>query len=183
MTPPELKLQYRGPRKEHQVFAVDLGKHKIGISTGIVRDGRESAVLVDAVTLQHPKRGRATPDEVADMVLDWVEANTKCDKVVFVAEWPMKYKNRRDLHADIDSLLAVGAALHRKGVRWRKKWYPAQWKGNVPKVPHHRRLRKALTDRETARLKQLHPQGLGHDALDALGIFLFAVGRTKRGGV
>ena len=173
--------RYTSPGPVHQVFAVDLGKHKLGVATAIVRHG-EVRVL-DARTLQHPKKGQASPSEVASMVHVWAAGQgLPAIPQVWVCEWPQKYRSRRHTHENLEDLYAVGSAI-RNGLphsQWDERWKPHEWKGNVPKAPHRKRLEAELTRVER---KTILYRPLGHDAWDAVGILLFATGRTKRGGV
>ena len=100
-------------------------------------------------------------------------------KVRWVAEWPMKYKDKRLYHEAIESLHDVGNELDRIIMGWDEKYRPGEWKGNVPKKPHHARILAALRPEEIA----VMPPVAEHDAWDAAGIGLYATARTKRGGV
>ena len=93
---------------------------------------------------------------------------------IWVCEWPMKYDHARVKHKDIGTLQEVGYAFG----PWDEKYLPGQWKGNVPKKPHHKRILRVLDDEELGNMADSN-----HDTLDAVGIGLFALGRTKRGGV
>lgn len=169
--------------KAHHLLAVDLGMHKVGVAVGYV-DGKGVAYLRSADTLQHPKRREASPREVAQMVVDWALQEGWEPRDPVVAEWPMKYENKREVHEDIEALQEVGEALSGLVGGLAKHWRPAQWKGNVPKAAHHKRLWAALTPeaRKLVATKFGKWANVGHDAKDAIGIWMFAVGWTKRGG-
>ena len=96
----------------------------------------------------------------------------------WVVEKPQKYERQRAKHADLDALLEVVKELG-SSVAYLKRFLPAQWKGQVPKAAHHIRIRAAITVPEQVHL----PKTSGHDALDAAGLGLFALGRTGRGAV
>lgn len=155
--------------------AVDLGKTKVGVAVFY------GDTLKLAFT-SHSMYG-STPEDVAFLVMaslrddleDWATVPAPPE---FVCEWPMKYPNKRITHKDLESLYLVGNAIGQLNNGWTKKYTPGQWKGNVPKPAHHRRLSQILTDTEHKAMRDT-----GHDAWDAVGIGLFYLGRTKRGGV
>lgn len=63
---------------------------------------------------------------------------------------------------------------------------PGDWKASVPKHVHHPRLIQALTGYEARIVSdglQATPDSHHKEALDALGILLYALGRVKRSGV
>lgn len=63
---------------------------------------------------------------------------------------------------------------------------PGEWKASVPKHVHHPRLIQALTGYEARIVSeglQATPDAHHKEALDALGILLYALGRIKRSGV
>ena len=160
--------KYTPPDAAHQLVAVDLGKRKVGVAVfDVAVDGK--ATLTKACTVK-------CDDGPEAMALAIFAAAP--DKAYWVAEWPMKYKDKRLYHEAIEDLQAVGDALERLILGWDEKYRPGEWKGNVPKPAHHRRIRKALTENELA----IMPELTEHDAWDAAGIGLFATVRTKRGG-
>jgi hypothetical protein len=99
------------------------------------------------------------------------------DAVRWVAEYPQSYPGVHAPEADLAGLREVirevGAAAGRPVERIR----PRAWKGNVPKPVHHTRVLRALDPAERERVED------GKEALDALGLALWVVGRTGRGGV
>jgi len=145
------------------LYAVDLGKRKLGLAYFV------GAELEAAWTLH----GDGSPGDMADVTL-----RCAADKsATWVCEKPLVYKNFTKAAEDIKSLLDVHVALRRRGVRFTQEFLPVQWKGNVPKPIHHDRLREALSSNE-----QKVFDTLGHDARDAVGIGLYALKRTRRGG-
>lgn len=157
--------RYPAPTTDHCLVAVDLGKTKVGVA--IFFEG----ALLTAFT-SHSARG-SSPRQVATEVRHrvWHQAGIDC---VWVCEWPMKYDSDRVKHKDIAILQEVGHAFG----DWDEKYLPGQWKGNVPKKPHHKRILRVLSDEELGNMADGN-----HDTIDAIGIGLFALGRTKRGGV
>ena len=65
-----------------------------------------------------------------------------------------------------------------------KTYTPSAWKGNVPKVVHHRRCWAVLHPRERTILRGAPNQrGYEHDIHDAVALGLTALGRVRRGGL
>lgn len=61
----------------------------------------------------------------------------------------------------------------------------ARWKGTVPKNVHHKRIRKVLDPRESAMLEKAlkaTPKRGHSEAMDSIGLALWASGRTGRAG-
>ena len=172
MSNARLRRRYRHPpwyswREDHCLVAVDLGKRKVGVALF-----GEDGVLIQAKTI-HTQRGTPdwNPHTTADAVLAWVCENAPL-KEDWVCEWPAirpKDKNA----SDVRTLLQVGNSLEQEVGKWREKFVPSEWKRNVGKDLHHQRLRAALDPEEQEMWDRL-----GHDARDAVGIGLFALGRT-----
>ena len=157
--------KYAVPPEDHLVVAVDLGKHKVGVAVGTPSE------MYCAATVVH----RGPADAVAQQVREFVALHAKDLPLIWVCEWPMKYPTQRKFHKDLDDLHAVGYAIG----TWNESYLPGEWKGNVPKSAHRKRIKSALSPEEL----DIMPAEDAHDAWDAAGIYLFAVGRTKRGGV
>lgn len=160
------------------LLAIDLGKHKIGYC----RIGGDGNVIA-AGTLNHTG-GESIVDFFGDVSM-----------LTRVVEWPRKYSHRRKPHPNIDELLDVGVHLARAWGPWAEKYAPSDWKGNVPKAAHRARIARALSREEFEAISNhLSEHGYGayaedwmasaasHDMWDAIGIALFAIGRTGRGG-
>lgn len=86
-------------------------------------------------------------------------------------------------------LLAVEGAGHLFAGLLRPRrlvtWTATAWKGSVPKETHHVRIRHALEPAETAildRAIKAAPRTNAKEILDAVGIGLYGLGRTHRGG-
>tara|TARA_R110002020_G_scaffold21537_6_gene73088 strand:+ start:3126 stop:3671 length:546 start_codon:yes stop_codon:yes gene_type:complete len=168
--------KYPQPGYPHYLVAVDLGKTKLGVAVFDV-DSRGQARLYWAGTLTATKR--AAPEEVASLVtssVDFLVARSLTSKVpvLWVCEWPQKYDTKRKYHEDLEALHAVGRVLP----PWSEKYRPREWKAQVPKKPHHRRIRRELLQVEKEAM-----QDRNHDTLDAIGIGLFATARHRRGGL
>ena len=93
-------------------------------------------------------------------------------------EIPQKYRSARLYHRDLDRLSRFADLTG----PWALQVYPREWKGGVgsthtTKEPHHKRIRAALCSTEPP------VTDLGPDAMDAIGIGLYALGRVGKGGI
>lgn len=153
--------------------SVDLGKRKVGVALFC-----DIGVLRAAKTI-HTQADTSSWDPIitADAVFDYVDKEPSLDPdipVDWVCEWPAPRKNDRARHHNITALQAVGDELEvRHPVTWAEKYKPFEWKRNVDKVLHHSRIAEALSPGELFIWSKL-----GHDARDAVGIGLFALGRV-----
>tara|TARA_R110000765_G_scaffold423824_1_gene533294 strand:- start:1095 stop:1616 length:522 start_codon:yes stop_codon:yes gene_type:complete len=163
--------KYKHPRYDHHLIAIDLGKRKVGVAWGSVIEG--VAELHGAATVNC----NGGPEAMAERVVDLLIENTKAPRY-WVCEWPKKYRHLIARHENIEELHQVGYALARCHP-WDEMYLPGDWKGNVPKAPHHKRVGRALDQEELNKMPPLRE----HDAWDAAGIWLYAAGRTRRGGV
>ena len=96
---------------------------------------------------------------------------------VFFVEDPQFYPKDRAPHGDLKSLKRVLHALESEGGRpiWKVK--PGAWKGQVPKDVHQTRISTFLTSEEGGLVLE------DHNVWDAVGLGLFALGRSARGGI
>lgn len=99
------------------------------------------------------------------------------DVVSWVAEWPQSYRDRSVVEADLEILRSVVRCVGTETRCPVRHVAPRAWKGNVPKEVHHERILRFLDRDERERIED------GKESLDALGLGLWAVGRTGRGGV
>lgn len=170
------KRRYPDPGGVHGVVAVDLGKRKAGVAVGWVNEVGGTS-MTSCTTVHEPTgdprlMARNIAEHVSWVTYRWNENGVH--PLIWVCEWPLKYKWDPAKHENIESLQAVGRLLN-----WDEKYEPAEWKGQVKKDAHHKRIKKRLTALEY----EFMPPLAEHDAWDAAGIWCFAVGRSKRGGV
>lgn len=168
--------KYDAPEGTHYLVSVDLGKRKVGVAVFWVDPANEMVLLVNAQTIRNDNGANAIASDIyrAGPAEDASEHG-----VYWVCEWPMKYDDKRRYHEAIEDLQAVGDAVSSIIRGWDERYRPGEWKGNVPKAAHHKRLKRALRAEEL----EVAPPVTEHDAWDAIGIGLFATARTKRGGV
>ena len=149
------------------LLAIDPGKSHFGYS--VFADGR----LIACGTPEN-----VDPTTLANIAIGLYgyykrQPNT-C--VAVVMEVPQNYLRSRRVKS-LEGLVALCAAVDR-AVQVKAFYQPKMWKGQVPKPAHHRRLCRVLTGAE------LDLWGTAdHNAKDAIGIGLFHLGRTSKGGV
>lgn len=95
-----------------------------------------------------------------------------------VIEKPRVYRERQwkgDPNDLIDVALVAGAA----GTlgRFHKFVHPDVWKGSVPKHIHTKRVLARLDRNELELVQAIRPKSLQHNAIDAVGIGLWTLGR------
>lgn len=95
---------------------------------------------------------------------------------IVVMEKPENYL-RNNKSKSLEGLVALCNAVH-SAVGVHRFYTPKQWKGQVPKDVHHERLARVLSASELVLWG-----AVDHNAKDAIGIGLFHLGRTKRGGI
>jgi hypothetical protein len=99
-----------------------------------------------------------------------------------VIEWPQIYVRARSKGDPNDLLLVAGVAAGvvasvRAGCVFMPK--PADWKGQVPKEIHNARAMKRLSPAEAALVAPAGPASKLNNAIDAVGLGLWALGRMK----
>lgn len=115
-------------------------------------------------------------DDMITRVLYRVDESEEAD---LVCEWPQIYKGSRE---DPNGLLPLAAIVG--GVlafAWASTalYKPREWKGSVPKKIHQPRILDALKDHERGILEEI-PKTYRHNAVDAVGLGLWASGRMEK---
>lgn len=95
----------------------------------------------------------------------WGVTRVRGEAMVFRQE-----SNKGDPQILIDLNLITGCV----GTEWIA---PHSWKGMVPKEEHQPKILSALSAKERALVEAIMPNGLRHNAIDAVGIGLNALGR------
>lgn len=167
------------------LVAVDQSMSAPGVA--VFRDGLliASTVLTQKKDLTMPIARRTTI--VAFNVLEWIYSQvTRVDEIV--VEWPQIYtavKSKGNPN-DLLGVCGVGAALvalvlnRSHGVATCKSPTPAEWAGQLPKLTKATSVMDS--PRTTRVMSRLSPEEkkhavLKHDAIDAIGIGLWALGR------
>ena len=154
-----------------RVMTFDPGKLSVGWATadetGIMRCG----LVHDATQLGLLRKLR-------DMQLSTA---TKGIKVII--EKPQIYRERKwkgDPNDLIDETITVGALATLTLESDQRIVKPHDWKGNVPKDIHNRRVKKRLTPVEMTTLKKCGvAPSLAHNVVDACGMCLWSLGRLS----
>lgn len=180
----------------HLLISFDLGKRKVGASVFLYTE--ESYRLIGAEVIK--SEGTWTANSMATAVHLSLSPMLSASflPVSFVCEWPKKYSTARKFHKDLDNLYDVGHAIALKfSMSWAETYTPSEWKGNVPKKAHKKRILRELSLEERVVLTKHVSQAmnipkeeaddfldseLSHDLWDAVGIGLFAAARTRKGG-
>lgn len=159
------------------LLAIDPGKYKIGWA--LAKDG----VLVACGTTYEPG---ASPMNVAYEVgrdvlkamglgrLSPEERVRVLRGIDLVQEKPHVRDGFRVAAVDIEDLKKFNRAMAKVMGGAREKYRVQEWKGSLPKHVQHKRLVGRLFKNELA----VMPPPSQHDAYDAAGILLFALGRA-----
>lgn len=111
---------------------------------------------------------------------EWIARVPKrvCRIDAFVAETPQVYRGRKTRNpADLLEVAGVvGAVAYGVHATKRTRFLPREWKGQVPKETHNRRILAKLHKDEVENIETC-PESLRHNVVDAVGIGLFYLGR------
>ncbi len=180
----------------HLLISFDLGKRKVGASVFLYTDNTYTLIGAEVIKSE----GKWTAEGMANAVHSSLSPmlSTSFIPASFVCEWPKKYSTARKFHKDLDNLYDVGHAIAVKfNMAWSETYTPSEWKGNVPKKAHKKRILRELSLEERVILTKHVAQAmsitkeeaddfldseLSHDLWDAVGIGLFAAARTRKGG-
>jgi hypothetical protein len=101
--------------------------------------------------------------------------------VEWVSETPQSYPGKTGREGTLEELRQVvrDLDLWRKAGPKTRTYLPRKWKGAVPKPIHHARIRALLSETERTVIDGL---ARDRDAMDAVGLGLFHVGRCSVGG-
>lgn len=109
-------------------------------------------------------------------------ASTETSLFTFVSEIPQVYREGKSANVSPDDLTnltgVVGCVIGFLDPSEVKTYVPAEWKGQVPKKIHNKRIIAALSSTEVAALDAVKcPASLKHNVVDAIGVGLFELGR------
>ncbi len=165
------------PGARHTLVAVDAGKTKAGLAVFEVGPITPFGLLLGACTVRIQGQ-HDSAERMRDALLAAAVRIGAAYSIALVVEKPRKYTARRRAHADLDRLLDLVQALRDARPATFRALAPSAWKGQVPKDVHGPRILRALAPAERC----LVPAN-EHDAVDAVGIGLYALGRSRRGAV
>lgn len=140
-------------------MSVDPGVRKCGVAVW------RSGALVRAYTTAEAPEGEVPP-ELLELPSD----------AVWVVETPRSYPVLRVTHRDVARLRSAAFAIETavQPSTWRVV-YPADWKGQMPKRVCRERIRGRLAPEEL----DCVAGRVTHDAWDAVGVGLWALGRFR----
>lgn len=134
---------------------------------------------------QEPQLPRGClPQRMARHLLDVVDGFLADNPgpIRYLAEWPQSYAERPGREGTLEGLRDVlrwVEILRTDGGRPIRYATPSKWKGQVPKDIHHERILAVLTPSE---IRLVNLLSRDRDALDAVGMGLWELGRVGRGG-
>ena len=155
--------------------AIDPGTRAVGLAEGdetgllalrvsVLRDGSEPADLA----ARHARALGARPHDL-----------------IAVESMVWRPNDPRSHPQDLLNVQTTGLLLaHALGARTILPVEPQEWKRNLPKTIHHNRLSSALTPSESLIVSRAVETAGQHakEALDALGLLLFVLGRIDNSG-
>lgn len=156
-------------RNQRNILAIDPGLRVLGAALFI------KGKLAQAHVIKNPcktERGPKAWVAMANAVITEVGRQVD-DCVVELMQLYAKGKAKPD---DLMQLYGVaGAIVHASNASYYEGYLPKEWKSNVPKNIHNKRVLEKLEGRE---LHCLPPDSsFLHNAIDAVGIGLFYLGR------
>lgn len=158
-----------------RLATVDLGVNRCGLATWL--DGRLVYVGEPSIQKDHGDR----PWAMGLRLVGEVSRSLGDGPVVWWIEVPQDYDSFRVASGDLDRMREVlgWVSLWRSdGGAEVKKIFPRAWKGNVPKQIHQNRMTKLLREEEIGLIRALERKA---DAMDAVGLGLYVLGRSLRG--
>lgn len=170
------------------LVSVDPGLRVCGVAVWGYGDEPEGIRLGSAFLARNPeKKARgakawaAMASEVSVGVANVLARYAPSFANSVVVECPQAYnpKFQKGDQNDLIELAAVAGAVQGKfylnpfkGLEAHVSYLPAQWKGQVPKEIHNRRVMESLTEAERNVIDEC-PPSLLHNVIDGIGIGLF----------
>jgi hypothetical protein len=143
------------------LIAIDPGFNGTGIAA-FTDEGR----LVDVALVVPPSAGQVDFAERLRQAIDALPDSRGADLII---EFPDRDDRKGDI-TDLFKLAAITGAIS-VAPQWRGSRisyvFPSEWKGNVPKDIHGRRIVASLTPKERAILEK---RGADHNVIDAVGL-------------
>jgi Holliday junction resolvasome RuvABC endonuclease subunit len=161
-----------------RLIAIDPGLRGCGVAA-FETEGCQP-FLIKACYITSPEKTLTGPVAWAAMAGEVVRTGRPD---ILVLEQPRIYPGvRREDPNDLIQLAGVLGAIaaHWESVPTIVAYYPAAWKGQVPKKVMTNRILKHLATGELSRLVSVGAKD--HNTIDAIGLGLFHLGRMKRGG-
>lgn len=121
--------------------------------------------------------------DLADRIRHVVEAHGVRTLDALILEWPQVYPHERNVNPNTSLLPLAGLAGHvSASFRCSRRviYTPREWKGSIPGDVFTQRILDRLDPPERAIVDAVMPAGLRHNAIDAVGLALFYLGRMGR---
>ena len=186
------RRRYRPAAPHHVLVTIDPGGDLCGVAVWLVSPAEAAGRLLGAAWLPV-----AEVVAYADGLARQVERAAAPPRPLawsWVVEVPHLRGDSHATRSGVDALLRTlrtlrdGARLRPRRLTWAEH-RPSRWKGNVPKPIHHARIARFLSDAERALLPAgaLDAEagakgGYQPDRADAIGIGIWVLGRSDRGG-
>lgn len=163
-------------------LAIDPGLRLCGVAMF------EGTALNSAWLVKNTSKTERGPEAwfaMAERVLaSWLKRTPARGQLVanLIIEVPQVYwrSSKGGRAADLIELAGVvGAVSTACPVMARRHFYPAVWKGQVPKEVHNKRVLKHLTEKEHGFMEPVSAS-LRHNQIDAVGLGLYHLGRMPR---
>lgn len=162
-------------------IGIDPGKWKMGLAV----DG-EHVLSALAVRVEGPWTETAAVNAVYEGLQALRAEGADLHHAHVHIEEPRHYgKGKGALKVDVDQLEALAKRLKVELVALGYTvtlYRPSEWKGQVSKPVHHRRLRRAMKKHEIAYMEDKDFGNAQADVWDAVGLAFFGSGRTGLGG-
>ena len=155
---------------EHVLVSLDPGKRVCGVA---IWDGVTGRLMRAAAVDSGSAAG--SPHAMLRAVMEYV-GDYGPVPVLWVIEQPKRYRVKRATHEGVKSLEDV-LDLVRSACTVAASYMPFVWKSTVPKAIHQRRFARALAPAEL-----IGAEDWDHNAWDAVGLGLYALGRTDNAG-
>ncbi len=129
---------------------------------GIIRTYRDDTLAGRLYSIDRAFRGVPMPDK---LVIEWPQVYTRA-------------KSKGDPNDMLPVAAVAGIVIASLSADVVLTPRPAEWKGQVPKDVHNARVMRRLTPEERNRVDAAQlPKSLANNAIDAIGLGLWALGR------
>lgn len=162
------------------LICLDPGKRHSGIAIFDPAKTLRAATVVKNLRGMKEERG-AVCQAMADEIVQLVSLSVVHRDRELVIEWPQVYQRSRS-RADPDDILHLAGVCGAvaAGLACRVHSYQAgEWKGQVDADAMTWRIEQQLSEAERARI-HVSQSSLRHNAVDAVGIGLYHLGRLER---
>jgi len=187
----------RDMREPQFTLSIDPGIRGCGVALwnwGYIKDGLIQAKYICGskgkdVTRGSNEKNVTCGSKEKDVTRSWYEAGLGVDALVrswggvvreVIIEWPQIYRHSKGDPNDL-LLLAGVAGIYTQKYSHSSKivlYKPAQWKGQIPKPIHHKRIIERLGS-AIDRVELPKNKKLQADVWDAVGLGLYHLGKVK----